>query len=87
MGWRHETTRRRALGLIAAGTVAGTLTGKGEAQAAVGNEVDLNLVLAVDASGSVNQVRFDLQKQGYVPRFPIARSWWPSAPDRTLPLA
>jgi hypothetical protein len=69
MGWRHETTRRRALGLIAAGSVAGTFTGKDQAQAAVGNEVDLNLVLAVDASGSVNQVRFDLQKQGYATAF------------------
>jgi hypothetical protein len=32
-------------------------------------DVDLNLVLAVDASGSVNQVRFDLQKEGYVSAF------------------
>ena len=31
--------------------------------------VDLALVLAVDASGSVNQVRFELQKQGYVTAF------------------
>ena len=30
---------------------------------------DLQLVLAVDASGSVNQVRFELQKQGYVAAF------------------
>src|SRR4051794_1402018 len=28
--------------------------------------VDLALVLAVDASGSVDRVRFELQKQGYV---------------------
>src|SRR5262249_24640860 len=28
--------------------------------------VDLQLVLAVDASGSVDQVRFELQKRGYV---------------------
>jgi hypothetical protein len=32
-------------------------------------EVDLQLVLAVDASGSVNQRRFDLQKQGYAAAF------------------
>ncbi len=32
-------------------------------------EVDLQLVLAVDASGSVNQRRFDLQKQGYASAF------------------
>ncbi len=31
--------------------------------------VDLSLVLAVDASGSVNQYRFELQKQGYVEAF------------------
>jgi Protein of unknown function (DUF1194) len=31
--------------------------------------VDLQLVLAVDASGSVDQVRFELQKQGYVAAF------------------
>jgi hypothetical protein len=31
--------------------------------------VDLQLVLAVDASGSVDQVRFDLQKRGYVAAF------------------
>jgi hypothetical protein len=31
--------------------------------------VDLALVLAVDASGSVNQVRFELQKRGYAAAF------------------
>jgi hypothetical protein len=31
--------------------------------------VDLQLVLAVDASGSVNQTRFDLQKGGYAAAF------------------
>jgi uncharacterized protein DUF1194 len=36
-----------------------------KAQAAV----DLQLVLAVDASGSVSQTRFELQKQGYVAAF------------------
>ena len=35
--------------------------------------VDLQLVLAVDASGSVNQYRFELQKQGYVAAFRHAR--------------
>ena len=29
-------------------------------------EVDLHLIFAVDASGSVNQYRFELQKRGYV---------------------
>src|SRR5262245_17958355 len=37
---------------------------------ATGEEsVDLQLVLAVDASGSVDQFRFDLQKRGYVAAF------------------
>ena len=36
-------------------------------------DVDLQLVLAVDASGSVDQVRFELQKQGYVAAFRHAR--------------
>jgi hypothetical protein len=39
------------------------------AQRGSGEPVDLALVLAVDASGSVDQVRFELQKQGYVAAF------------------
>lgn len=38
-----------------------------------GPPVDLALVLAVDASGSVNQTRFDLQKHGYAQAFRAAR--------------
>jgi hypothetical protein len=41
--------------------------------AAAQTGVDLQLVLAVDASGSVDQVRFDLQKRGYVAAFRHAR--------------
>src|SRR6195256_6039520 len=41
--------------------------------AAAQTAVDLQLVLAVDASGSVDQVRFDLQKRGYVAAFRHAR--------------
>ncbi len=37
--------------------------------AATETTVDLQLVLAVDASGSVNDVRFELQKQGYAAAF------------------
>jgi hypothetical protein len=41
-----------------------------EAQApAAATPVDLALVLAVDASGSVNQTRFELQKHGYAQAF------------------
>ncbi|NJO32466.1 MAG: DUF1194 domain-containing protein [Rhodospirillales bacterium] len=32
-------------------------------------QIDLQLVLAVDASGSVSEARFDLQKRGYVAAF------------------
>jgi len=39
------------------------------AQRGSGTPVDLALVLAVDASGSVDHVRFELQKQGYVAAF------------------
>ena len=37
--------------------------------AAAQTNVDLQLVLAVDASGSVNDARFELQKQGYAAAF------------------
>jgi hypothetical protein len=37
--------------------------------AAAQTAADLQLVLAVDASGSVDQVRFELQKRGYVAAF------------------
>jgi len=37
--------------------------------AAPGQRVDLNLVLAVDSSGSVDDDRFELQKQGYARAF------------------
>ncbi len=43
------------------------------APAAAQTSVDLQLVLAVDASGSVDQYRFELQKRGYVAAFRHAR--------------
>ena len=45
------------------------LTAPAVAQREIGPPVDLALVLAVDASGSVDRVRFELQKQGYVAAF------------------
>jgi hypothetical protein len=45
------------------------LAGAAAAQRAAKPSVDLALVLAVDASGSVDRVRFELQKQGYVAAF------------------
>jgi hypothetical protein len=41
----------------------------GWARPAAADTVDLRLVLAVDASGSVNETRFELQKQGYAAAF------------------
>jgi hypothetical protein len=41
----------------------------GLAQPAIAETVDLQLVLAMDASNSVNDVRFELQKQGYAAAF------------------
>lgn len=41
----------------------------GAGQASAQTAVDLQLVLAVDASGSVNDARFQLQKQGYAAAF------------------
>src|SRR6266481_2105938 len=56
---------RRGFGVSAAALV---LAGPRLA-AAAGTEVDLQLVLAVDASGSVSQYRFELQKRGYAAAF------------------
>lgn len=71
MAEHFSTSRRRAL-MIAAGSVAGALGSRpsqGHAQPRSGREVDLNLALAVDASGSVNQRRFELQRRGYAEAF------------------
>jgi hypothetical protein len=56
-------TRRTAV----TGALATLLTGARAAHAA--EEVDVQLVLAVDASGSVDMYRFDLQKRGYAAAF------------------
>jgi len=49
--------------------VLALMLGMGSAATTQTATVDLQLVLAVDASGSVNQARFDLQKQGYAAAF------------------
>src|SRR5262245_19571293 len=54
-------TRRAALGMAA---LLLALAGNGPARAQT--MVDLELVLAVDASGSVNMYRFELQRRGYI---------------------
>jgi hypothetical protein len=52
---------------VAAGALAAALAGAVTLAAA--EEVDLQLVLAVDASGSVDMRRFELQKHGYAEAF------------------
>jgi hypothetical protein len=54
-------TRRAVIGAVAL-----LLALAGGAPARAQTTVDLSLVLAVDASGSVNMYRFELQKRGYV---------------------
>jgi Protein of unknown function (DUF1194) len=59
---RRSFPIRRYLRWAAALLVAGSLATPAAAQ----TSVDLQLALMVDASGSVNQTRFELQKRGYV---------------------
>jgi Protein of unknown function (DUF1194) len=58
-----KLTRRTFAAAGAAFALAGTRLAR------AATEVDLMLVLAVDASGSVSQRRFELQKQGYAAAF------------------
>lgn len=55
--------------VLAALFLLSSLVAPAFAQRETGPPVDLALVLAVDASGSVNQTRFELQKQGYAAAF------------------
>jgi hypothetical protein len=79
-----EIIRRRALMSARANACLGAVTllrrlGRGAAAlllaaiipipATAQDQVDLNLVLAVDASGSVDFTRFELQRRGYVAAF------------------
>jgi hypothetical protein len=60
----------RALTLtLCAALIAFGLSLASAAPASAQTAVDLQLVLAVDASGSVSEARFELQKQGYVAAF------------------
>jgi hypothetical protein len=59
-----------AVGLTAAAAVPkGAAPGRQPLVLAPDAQVDLNLVLAVDASGSVDDERFELQKEGYADAF------------------
>ena len=58
---------RTFLSLLALGWIA--LAGPSSAQTDPRPTTDILLVLAVDASGSVNQTRFELQRRGYAEAF------------------
>ena len=62
---------RSAIGLAAALLLAFAFLNFASAQNRItgGNEVDVNLVLAIDASGSVEDDRFELQKRGFAAAF------------------
>src|SRR5262249_61295630 len=60
-GNRRAAWFGRLLGVLVMLAGAGGVRGE--------TQVDLALVLAVDASGSVDQHRFELQKQGYAAAF------------------
>ena len=62
-------TRVAAFGAFRYGVAALLFAAGLGTPAAAQTEVDLQLVLAVDASGSVSHQRFELQKQGYVAAF------------------
>lgn len=64
--WRPRLTpKRRLFGIAAALALMASTPDAANAQ----TTVDLQLVLAVDVSGSVNAQRFELQKMGYVAAF------------------
>src|SRR5882672_5686023 len=65
--WRSGI--RLTLALLLAIGVTAPLSAQNRAPARTETAVDLNLVLAVDASGSVDNTRFALQKQGYAAAF------------------
>ena len=65
VGAPATVTRRR----LNTGAIAALALGASRSPAQAETLVDLQLVLGVDASGSVNQYRFELQKRGYVNAF------------------
>jgi hypothetical protein len=70
---RSASPRRRAMALARVSLVAALLVctapGSSLGVAAAERPVDLQLVLAVDASGSVDARRFELQRRGYAEAF------------------
>jgi hypothetical protein len=70
---KRAACRRLASSLIAGGSSLLAFAALICAPAQAQTPVDLQLVLAVDVSGSVNQTRFELQRDGYVAAFRNAR--------------
>lgn len=70
MPGRRFSRRLSAFRALALGALLLALAPRAEAQT---RAVDLQLVLAVDASGSVDTSRFELQKRGYAAAFADAR--------------
>jgi hypothetical protein len=69
----HDAASRRLAGVLLACTAAVVLAAGICTPAQTQTPVDLQLVLAVDVSGSVNQTRFELQRDGYATAFRSAR--------------
>jgi hypothetical protein len=67
--WRASALRISTWRISTWRILGGALTLATAMPAAAQTGVDLQLVLAVDASGSVDQYRFELQKRGYVAAF------------------
>ncbi len=67
----HEGVGRRAALFL--GCAAGVIALAASTAAPAETAVDLQLVLAVDVSGSVNQTRFELQRDGYAAAFRNSR--------------
>jgi hypothetical protein len=64
---RIEAGRRLSWWLgVASALLAVGINASASAQSQQANRVDLQLAFMIDASGSVNQPRFELQKRGYV---------------------
>jgi len=70
---KRAASRRLACLLVAQMAMLVALAAANCAPAQAQTAVDLQLVLAVDVSGSVNQTRFELQRDGYVAAFRNAR--------------
>jgi Protein of unknown function (DUF1194) len=71
-GGKHAASRRIA-SLLAVPIAMLVAVAAASIPARAQTAVDLQLVLAVDVSGSVNQTRFELQRDGYVAAFRSAR--------------